>query len=511
MGTRVMRSLIVICIIILFSATVSVAGLMDTLGLGSKATALGGAYAAYADDPFAVYYNPAGLTQIEKKTVSMGGHSAFASIKIHDFHLTPGIAREKDRNGNIKTIKELSAPPFPEYVDITNRRKLLPAPHMACANPITDRIVFGFGFYAPFGAEAAWNDRQSENPGAYNSSSGSFMRLAATPTIAYQVTDKLSIGVGLSIGASMSKVEKNMYMPDVIVEALKDLENSLNTQPELRNTRPHLKVQSAIESYQQKIIGELYDPFNYSYNLGLMYKPTETVTFGITYRSRSAVDFKGKIQIEGVQERPNVPVKVDAETSIDHPAQLQVGVRCQASERLSIEFDYMWTRWGFLEDYVVNLDPEILGSRADDIYMKELENTSQIRMGLEYKSDEFITLRLGYYYDPTPVPDDGFEIGWSDINKTVYSFGVGVKCPNLSDGKLHRLISGNVTIDGVFQFITSPEKRRVGYDGRGSLALNDSYNFRYDPDLRWEAIDNVVSLEASMNVWALGVTMNCTF
>jgi len=36
------------------------AGNVDTYGIGAKNTAMGGAVSAYADDPFAIYYNPAG-------------------------------------------------------------------------------------------------------------------------------------------------------------------------------------------------------------------------------------------------------------------------------------------------------------------------------------------------------------------------------------------------------------------------------------------------------------------
>jgi len=45
---------------------------VDIFGIGAKATALGGAYPAYADDVYAVYYNPSGLTQIKNKQISNG-------------------------------------------------------------------------------------------------------------------------------------------------------------------------------------------------------------------------------------------------------------------------------------------------------------------------------------------------------------------------------------------------------------------------------------------------------
>ncbi|HAL87456.1 MAG TPA: aromatic hydrocarbon degradation protein, partial [Deferribacteraceae bacterium] len=39
---------------------------------GAKALGMGGAFAAQADDPTAVYYNPAGITQLEGTQVSLG-------------------------------------------------------------------------------------------------------------------------------------------------------------------------------------------------------------------------------------------------------------------------------------------------------------------------------------------------------------------------------------------------------------------------------------------------------
>ena len=79
-GILIKISILVVGLII--SASPCFAGLFDTLGLGSKATSMGGAFAAYADDPFAVYYNPAGLSQIDRMTLTTGFHNAFPVIKI---------------------------------------------------------------------------------------------------------------------------------------------------------------------------------------------------------------------------------------------------------------------------------------------------------------------------------------------------------------------------------------------------------------------------------------------
>ena len=40
---------------LVLGAGTAYAGCVDTLGIGAKASAMGGAFSAYADDPFAVY------------------------------------------------------------------------------------------------------------------------------------------------------------------------------------------------------------------------------------------------------------------------------------------------------------------------------------------------------------------------------------------------------------------------------------------------------------------------
>ena len=51
--------------------SVSAATLAETGGLGARATAMGGAFTAVADDFSAAYYNPAGLAQIEGYSISI--------------------------------------------------------------------------------------------------------------------------------------------------------------------------------------------------------------------------------------------------------------------------------------------------------------------------------------------------------------------------------------------------------------------------------------------------------
>lgn len=67
-----MKRILILTAIFCFTAVSAYAGCLETFGIGAKEAAQGKAVAAQADTPFAIYYNPAGLTQIEKPTLSAG-------------------------------------------------------------------------------------------------------------------------------------------------------------------------------------------------------------------------------------------------------------------------------------------------------------------------------------------------------------------------------------------------------------------------------------------------------
>lgn len=55
--------------------------LLDVRGTGARPLSMGGAYTAVSDDAFAVFYNPAGLTQIGDRELSFGIHHAQSGIE----------------------------------------------------------------------------------------------------------------------------------------------------------------------------------------------------------------------------------------------------------------------------------------------------------------------------------------------------------------------------------------------------------------------------------------------
>ena len=68
-------SLLIMCLAVLILGPVLALGNgFYTPGVGPRASAMGGAFIGLADDYSAVYWNPAGITQIQGMEVTVTGH-----------------------------------------------------------------------------------------------------------------------------------------------------------------------------------------------------------------------------------------------------------------------------------------------------------------------------------------------------------------------------------------------------------------------------------------------------
>ncbi|MCK4889078.1 MAG: outer membrane protein transport protein, partial [Candidatus Aminicenantes bacterium] len=152
-------------------------------GMGTKAISMGGAFIAVADDYSAVFWNPAGLTQMDKANLSV-----FSSIIIP--------------TGTYQYA--------PAGIDMETESKMFPAPALTYYKPLSDKLVFGLTVYATSGAGAYWdgaplvpfNTGFPANTKVYTweSQEGG---ITFSPVVAYKVSDKFSLGVTLNVTYGM--------------------------------------------------------------------------------------------------------------------------------------------------------------------------------------------------------------------------------------------------------------------------------------------------------------------
>ena len=426
------RLLLVMCLAIL-SSTYAGAANVDTFGIGAKATALGGAFSAYADDPFAVHYNPAGLLQIKQPMLSAGVNIIDPGLEVSNFQVDSpdpsvnGIAGFEDTSDNL-------------YV-----------PHLGFAMRLSERWATGVALYVPFGLDLEWDDNPDSNPAAYNCFHSYYDRVVVTPSVAYQFNSKWSLGLGLALGKSETGVEHLIYNPMV---------------PELHG---------------KKVECELEDDFNYSFNIGLMYQPIESITLGLTYRSEADADFEGEAKVTGV---PGLKSDIQLE-SVNHPQQAQFGVRFLPLKRVSMEVDVVWTEWSIVSNQLTTFsDPFLIyGPGTPQDIPRHWDDTMQIKAGIEWQTTDYLALRVGYFYDQSPIPDGTFDVQWPDADKKTYSLGFGL---NL----------GRFIVDGVVQYIRTEVDRQVGGESEN---LNHTYG------------GYPVSVDAKGELWGYGLTVSYNF
>ena len=193
------------------------------------AAARGNAFAATADRPSAVYYNPAGLTQIESFTA----HAGIYGVRL-------GIEAETLIDGGRHE----------------NEAEFIPVPQLYLAAPVNDRVAVGAGVNAPFGLRTDWG---TTTPFGAVATETDLQYATAWGVLAYQVSDNLSIGGGLGITYADGTL-KRLAAPQVSPTAEFGFEG---------------------------------DDVAASWIASLLWKPDERHAVGITYRAKTDLDLEG--------------------------------------------------------------------------------------------------------------------------------------------------------------------------------------------------------------------------
>jgi long-chain fatty acid transport protein len=145
------------------------------------ATARGNAFVATADSAAAVFYNPAGMTQLQGPEAQVGVYSIMLGIETN----AGGTKTE--------TNDELQA-----------------APHLYYAQPINERLSFGLGLNSPFGLGTDWGRSTPFSPVI---TEARLLYSSTTAAVAYKVTDELSIGGSLSLNYADLSLEQGLGLP----------------------------------------------------------------------------------------------------------------------------------------------------------------------------------------------------------------------------------------------------------------------------------------------------------
>jgi len=145
-----------------------------------EAIARGNAFAATADNPSAIFYNPAGISQLDGDQLSIGVYAISADLHYHSF---TGATASSDTS-----IQEVP------QIYYTHKFKDTP-------------FTFGMGFYAPYGLGVKYGE---VSPISTIAQEAKLEYVTANPVISYQVSPTLSVAAGVTINYSDVNLERQI-------------------------------------------------------------------------------------------------------------------------------------------------------------------------------------------------------------------------------------------------------------------------------------------------------------
>lgn len=376
---------------------------------GARATGMGGAFVARASDPSAIYYNVAGLG-FQRGINVLGGVNLI--IPSTTFKGT----------GKMQPL---------EY----STKGAVYAPiNLYGGYQVTDKIVLGLGVFNPFGLGTEWDDQwglsnEAQYLGSTKAVKSSITSWYFNPSIAYKITDDLSVGLGVSYVYATAFISRNLSPSSV---SLFELDG---------------------------------DGDGFNVNIGVIYKPIDKLWIGASYRTTTSVEFEGDVKIGGTYV-------ASGKTELPMPGTLTLGAAYELTPKITVEGDVQYTQWSEYDYLTIDFNRNIsqLGGASQIKEFKDWNDQVTLRAGLEYILNPQVTLRGGLIADLSPQPPSKTEPMLPDGDRYDIALGGSYK------------ITNNLSVDASYMFVYFAEKDAKNSDLPGkynSLSHIFSVNFAY--------------------------------
>jgi long-chain fatty acid transport protein len=384
-------------------------------GTGAKSDAMGGAFIGLANDFSAAYWNPAGLAQISK-----------TSLSIYGADIIPTGTYALSVYG----------------IDAKSKAAHYLIPGLGFFTPLGQKLVVGVYVYAPSGAGAEWNGADlaaltSGTPFLWYSKLGIF---TISPSIAYKVSDVFMIGATMDINYGM-----------------------------LRMDQPF-----AYGQYSEDLKG-----WAVGGTFGLLAKPSKYFSFGLSYKLPFTAKLKGTAEIPALAESPYPTtdtgtrsatwpmwfgggIAVKPTDKLTFTADIQY-TNWKKMQSIGVTFEN--TAWNSLFG---------TGGKYDQTYEMLWKDTFQYRFGAEYWLSNSLALRAGYYLDENPGPLQTQNILLPEFKYNWFTAGFGYKSEKLViDAAIQYGKGGDITVP------LDPSMAMPGVHGMKMVvpSLNFTYKF----------------------------------
>jgi len=380
-------SLFVLCIVFISTGSALGAGfaLIEQSGTGLGNAFAGGA--AGAEDASTIFFNPAGLTRLGGRQVLAGAHVVTPYVKLYNDgsdHVTGGplLGGNGGNAGETRVI-----------------------PNLYYSRKVTDSFFVGLGVNSPFGLATEYDKGWV---GRYHAIESDLVTVNINPSLAYKITDKLSIGAGFDIQYFKAKLSNAVDFGTIGFL---------------------LHVPGLLPQQNDGFVKLDGDSWGIGYNLGLLYEFSKNTRVGVAYRSAIDQDLDGTADFENVPSALKSSfrdTKVKADITL--PDSLSVSFFHQINPQWMVMADITWTDWKHFKDLTVKFD----SNQPAAVTSENWQDSYRYSLGATYMPNKNWTFRAGTAYDRSAVPDKEHRTPRiPDSDRIWAALGIGYKISDM--------------------------------------------------------------------------------
>jgi long-chain fatty acid transport protein len=397
---------------------------------GARAMGFAGAYIAQASDPSAIYWNPGGVGFLEGTQL----------------YLSAGA-------GSIGTDFTGEGGPYPPVGTLERTDRLFTVlPSLYFTRQVSEDLVLGLGFYAPFGYHARWKNPDTFT-GRYVCVECEVRSWSLHPTVGYRLEDRLSVGFGLDVRFSRFSHRQRLQADPNPFPVPTDV--------------AELTISSATDT-------------GFGFNAGILASPSHNVSIGLVYRHKVEAEYSGTADFNQILTgdaavddavAASLPPRQPVTVTHAFPSSFGGGLAVRA-RNWTVEGDLVWTFWSSFDAVTLSYPA------GEGVSTRELpqnyENVIQGSLGVEYLLSSTWAVRGGYSYDHSPQPTPTLSPFLHDEDRHAFGLGGTYRYEKMRLDLFARYL--------LFRTRTTRGENLYGYEGRydtSSFQLGLALGYRF--------------------------------
>ncbi|MFH0753111.1 MAG: outer membrane protein transport protein [Candidatus Omnitrophota bacterium] len=338
----------------------------------------GSAFAGEANTPSAVYYNPAGMTQMKGNNMAMG-----ASV------IQPkGSYKTSSDDNKTKMARDSYIIPHGYFVTDLGISK----------------FALGLGAGSFWGLVTDWGQSSVLR---YSTTRAEVRNQDYMLAAAYQVTDQVSLSLGVDIDDSSVDKQKKIAQGNPGVD-------DANFRLKGANTAAGFRVAG-------------------------MYKYNERHQFGLMYRSAIEHKYTGKVHLDNLNDAGTTPYQTifggssyetDVISKSTLPDSLVFGYSYKPTSKWTFNADVEWMNWSVVNEEELAFPSETNATRQAVLNngnpaSRDWRSVFSAALGAQYAVSDRFRVRGGMYHHQSPIPGDNWEPNLPDAPCNGITTGFG--------------------------------------------------------------------------------------